>query len=64
LSVQRREAQQVSVRFFRRDHRSNTTRARDSEQIIIPRRLRGVGGQGTVGAVNGDELCEIREEVH
>src|SRR5438093_12077422 len=33
--------------------------ARHREQIAILRRLRGVGGQGTVGAVGVDELLKV-----
>jgi len=34
----------------------HTAWAPDSEPVTIPRRLRGVGGQGTVGTVGGDEV--------
>ena len=56
--VQRRESQQISVRFLRRDPpaKHHPTRARHGEQIATPRRLRGVGGQRAVGAVIGNEF--------
>jgi hypothetical protein len=41
-------------------HRMNVTpQARRGEPVAIPGRLRGVGGQGAVGAVVLDELKEI-----
>ncbi len=41
------------------------TRTRHREQqVAIPRRLRGVGGQGAVGAVVGREPLEVGEQVH
>ena len=64
-SVQRRP-HQVQLGIHRRDSplKGDATRTRHREQIAIPRRLRGVGGQGAVGAVVGDELFKVGEEGH
>ena len=49
--------QQIQLGVLSVTHRSNTTRrARGSKEIAIPRWLRGVGGQGAVGAVVVGEL--------
>jgi hypothetical protein len=41
-------------------HLSNhATGAREGEEVPVPRRLRGVGGQGAVRAVVVDELPQI-----
>src|SRR4029450_8388520 len=39
----------------------DATRTRHREQIAIPRRLRGVGGQRAVGVVVVDELPKVGE---
>jgi hypothetical protein len=55
--VQPGDSHKVSVRILGRDPplKHHSTRARHGEQIAIPRRLRGVGGQGAVGVVVVDE---------
>jgi len=40
----------------------HSTWAGESEPVAIPLRLSGVGGQGSVGAVVSDEVCEVGTE--
>jgi hypothetical protein len=56
--VQPGDSYKVSVSILRRHppFKHHTTLARHGEQIAIPRGLRGVGGQGAVGAMGVDEL--------
>jgi hypothetical protein len=61
-SIQRRGPQQIQLGIQWRDPplKDDSTRAGDSEQVPIPRGLRG-GGQGTVRAVIVDELLKVGE---
>ena len=42
--------------------RTRPTRTRHREQIAIPPGLRSLGGQGAVGAVGMEEVCEVEED--
>ena len=56
--------QQVQFGVQRRNPplKHHPTRARHGEQVAVPRRLRGVGGHGTVGAVGVDEVDEVGQQ--
>ena len=60
--VQPGDSYKVSVRILRRHPppKHHPTPTHHREQIAIPRRLRGVGGQGAVWAVVMDELFNRR----
>ena len=64
--VQPGDSYKVSARILGRDPalKHHPTRTRHREQVSIPRRLRGVGGQGAVGAMIAEELLEFGEQVH
>jgi hypothetical protein len=64
--VQRRRPEQIQLGILRRHPplKRDPTRTRHREQIAIPRRLRGVGGQGAVGATIGNEFLQVGEEGH
>jgi hypothetical protein len=59
--VQLGDFYKVSVGILRRHPppKHYPTRARRREQVAIPRRLRGVGGQGAVGTMGVDEVGEV-----
>jgi hypothetical protein len=60
------DSYKVGVSILRCDPppKHHPARARDSEHVAIPRWRGGVGGQGPVGVVGVNELCEIREKGH
>ena len=64
--VQRSGLEQVQLSIQGRDpaFKHHPTFACDGEPVAIPRGLRGVGGQGAVGAVVVDEVFEGGEWVH
>ncbi len=61
-----RQTEQTGGRLLRRAPplKRHPTRTRHREQATVPRRLRGVGGQGVVGAVIGNEFLQVGEEGH
>ncbi len=65
-SVLKSEKAAVMLGVLRRDPplEHHPTRARHREQVVIPPRLRGVGGQGAVRAMVEDEVFYFRQEVH
>jgi len=64
--VQPREVEQIQLGILRRDPslKHHPTWARYREQVAIPRGLRRVRGQRTMGAMPLDECLEINEQGH
>jgi hypothetical protein len=61
--VQPGDSYKLSVQGRHPPPKHHPTRTRHCEQIAIPRRLRGVGGQGAVETMVMGELFEVGEKV-
>jgi hypothetical protein len=53
----------VSILWRHPTLKHHAARTRHRKQVSVPRRLRGVGGQGVVGAVVTDKLLELGKQV-